>query len=132
MKITNTKTYNVAESLPNPVEIQFMNLKGSFDIVQFTRYKDSELKFKANLFGAFGADRVSSVSSSRTETYYSTYLDEATYHWLVNDLLHSPVVRINGRYVRISDQSVKYDNLQKLYTIELTVSPEFEKNHISL
>ncbi|TXK36790.1 hypothetical protein FVR03_16745 [Pontibacter qinzhouensis] len=132
MRITNFKTYTVAEPLQDPVEISFMNQKGSFDTVQFTKYKDTEYSFKTSLYGSNGANKAYAVSSTQTVTYYSPYLDEATYRWLIVDLLHSPAIYIDGKYVKKVDHSEKYENSQDLYTIELTVSPEYEQNYISL
>lgn len=131
MKITKTKTFTLTPELREPVKIQYLNRKGVVESVQFTKFQDEELKTKTNLYNAAGLEYAYTIDSNTTNTYYSPYLTKEGFDWL-KDLLLSPFVLVNSKYVKVLDKTYKLDALQQLYTIELDCAPLYEENKISL
>ena len=75
------------------------------------------------------AERVSSVTAKSNITIYSTWLPNKAHDWL-KDLVLSPVVLLDGKYVKLQDTTHKYDSTEDVFSLELTLSPEYEQNSI--
>lgn len=127
--ISFSKTFIVADNLLNPQEVTFLNRAGGWDSLQFTRNIREEMKTDVVSYRNATAERVSGVSAKSNITIYSPWLPNKAHDWL-RDLVLSPVVLLDGKYVKLQDTTHKYDSTEDVFSLELTVSPEYEQNSI--
>lgn len=129
--ITQARTFKVGEDIQQPVEVLFMNRLGGWDAIQFRRDRQTDIKTKANTFSNGFGSRVYQVDTSTSITYNSGWLTSAEHQWL-KDLMVSPAIYLDGAYHRQADTTYKIDTNLGLFTIELTVAPDYEENTIQL
>ncbi|MFD2717899.1 hypothetical protein ACFST9_04185 [Hymenobacter monticola] len=127
--ISFSRTFLVADNLLEPQEVTFLNRAGGWDSLQFTRNIREEMKTDVISYRNATAERVSGVSAKSNITIYSTWLPNKAHDWL-RDLVLSPVVLLDGKYVKLQDTTHKYDSTEDVFSLELTVSPEYEQNSI--
>lgn len=130
MKITVTQSFNLTEALDSPVRINFLTRKGGVDEESFTKFRDVELKGKAQTYSTGLMTKTYTVESTKTITYYSRWLTEADLTRM-EDLMESPYILVNGKPVNVLDRSLKVDNISRLFSIELTVTSEYGQNRIT-
>jgi hypothetical protein len=131
MKVTNNQTYIMVPAIEAPITCTFYNRAGGWSSIQLTKYRDVQVKTEPEYFRTLDHERVAAVSSRKKITYYTQWLDSSYYEYM-NDLLHSPYIYINGKYVKVLDHSHKYDSLADLYQFELEVAPKYEENKIKV
>ncbi|KUG07428.1 hypothetical protein [Solirubrum puertoriconensis] len=131
IRLSNQQEFQVAEEIPLPIPVLFMNRKGGWDSIQFRRDTDTEVKTKVNTFSSVSNTRAYQINSQKSVTYYSQWLTQAELRWL-DDLKHSPAIYIGGKYQRPQDDTFKIDSSLGLSVINLTVSPAVEENSINL
>ena len=132
MKLTEVKTFFIAEKkLAAPHVLKFMNRLGSWDTMQLTRYRSTNIKTTANTFDCDDVEKISSIDSRKTYTYYTQDMVAGNFDWLT-DLMLSPVVLIDNSYVKLTDSPYQIDGLDDLIQFELTVTPLREEIGIKL
>lgn len=131
MIITEVRKIVITDYLRDPVRIGFLTRKGAMDEVLFTKYIDQELNTKPQFYGSGNTERTFAINSTSRNVYYSPWFAERDFAWM-KELMLSPYVTVNGKYVRVLDNNYKFDNQSRLFMVELEVSPEFEENSITL
>lgn len=128
---TLSKEITVDSPIQQPIPAQFMNRLGGWDAIQLRKENEVEIKTKINSFTPYLSSRVYQVDSTTSTTYHSNWLTAAEYSWL-KDMMVSPAVYINNRYVSLKDESFKLDSMLGLFALDIIVAPDNEENTIKL
>ena len=131
MIVTEFRKITFTPALRTPVKVKFLTRRGTIDEVLFTRFKDWDMKTKPSLYGSNNTEKVYEVNSTSTTTYYSTWYTENELEWM-KDLMLSPHVTVDGKYVKVNGSTYSFDNEKRLFAVELEVSPLYEENKITL
>ena len=132
MKITQTRSFQVATALHQPVEVLFLNRMGGWCTLQLTKFRTSGLDTERHTYATSQRQRTFKVEATDKVTYYSPYLSPSDYDWL-RDLALSPFVMVGGAYVNVIElKGFELDNFNDIWSFEMTVSPEREENKITL
>lgn len=129
--ITQSREFKITDEIQQPLDVLFMNRLGAWDTLQFRREHQTEIKTKSNVFSnGFGA-RVYQVEADTSITINSCWLTKGEHQWL-KDLMFTPGLYLNNEYHRQDNTSYKFDSQLGLFTIEVSVSPDYEENTIKL
>jgi len=129
MRITEIKTYIIAPSIERPRECKFMNRVGAWDSIQLTKYRTESIGTEPTWYHSATHQKVAEVSSEKEIQYFTQWYPGDCFEWL-KDLVLSPEVYIDGKYVKIKDMSYEYDNKEYLFSFTLTVVPQWQENRI--
>lgn len=128
MILTNKITFKVEANIPSPNTIKFQNKLGGWDVIQCTKYKQIDVKTTPATYSTALYDFTYAVDSTRKETFYTPYMANEEYDWIL-DLFTSPVVLINDKYYNILAANPKYDNYgDNICSFEITASPQDTNN----
>jgi hypothetical protein len=129
MRITETRTFNLTPKIRDAVKISFTNRKGGIDTVQFTRFYSNEIKTTVQTYNSGLTKKAYGVDMTKTLSYHSKWLTEEEFLWL-EDLMASAYVRVNDKQVKVEDATYKYDSIERLWAIELSVQSIYTENTI--
>jgi hypothetical protein len=126
---TEDRGFQIKKDIPNPITVTFMNSLGGWDAIYFRKDYDTATKAKSSLFKNTYAQKVYAADGSKTISYQSSYLSSSEYSWL-EDLRYSIAIYVNNKYVRQADGDYKNDTSVGLFTYELVVNPDYDRNSI--
>ena len=126
---TQDQTFQIKRDIPNPKVVLFNNSLGSWDAIHFRKDFDTKGKPKTSTFRNTYGQRTYNVDLNKVITFQSQYLGIEEYAWL-EDLRTACAIYVDNKYYRQLDGDYNSDTSVGLFTYELVVSPENDKNTV--
>ncbi|MDO7874322.1 hypothetical protein Q5H93_06225 [Hymenobacter sp. ASUV-10] len=117
--------------LRQPLEVRFVNRRGGWDALSFTRSREGQLKTKPVLYNSLRGERVLRFDADSEETLFTPWLPASHEPWL-RDLLLSPYVTVDGAYVKLKAHTLNRNNDDDLVSLTLTYQPEYDENVLTM
>jgi len=130
--LTVARTFTLRPApLRQPLQVRFLNRRGGWDSLTFTRSREGQLKTKPVLYNAVSGERILRFDAESEETMFLPWLPASHEPWL-RDLLLSPYVTVSGAYVKLKGHTLSRSNDDDLVSLTLTYQPEYDENAVTM